>query len=143
MNKVYTIGYEGKEIEDFLDILDNYRVKQIIDARSHPRSRKEDFNKEKLKEKLFQKGIKYEHMPELGGLRDKDYLELMDEGEWLEAFEELKTLIDKRKSSLMCLEKNPMKCHRRFISKKLEEEGWEVIHIGEGSSWKEKPLDEF
>lgn len=143
MNKVYTIGYEGKEIEDFIDILHQHEIKQIIDVRSHPKSRKVDFNKDTLKEKLFQKSVKYKHLPELGGLREDDYREIMNEKGWNAAFEELKTIAEKRKSALMCLENNPMKCHRRFISEKLEEQGWEVIHLGEGGSWKEKRLDDF
>lgn len=143
MNKVYTIGYEGKDIEDFIDILNKYDIKQIIDVRSHPKSRKKVFSQEPLKDKLFEKSVKYEHLPGLGGLDEKDYHRVMEKKEWKKAFEELKSLIEKRKSAMMCLEKNPMKCHRRFISEKLEGEGWEVIHIGEGGSWKGKRLDEF
>jgi uncharacterized protein (DUF488 family) len=30
---------------------------------------------------------------------------------------------------IMCAEKFPWKCHRRFISKKLKEEGFEIIDL--------------
>lgn len=143
MNKVYTIGYEGKDIEDFIDILNKHDIKQIVDVRTHPKSRKKDFNKETLEKKLFQKSVKYEHLPELGGLGDKDYKKVMSGKKWRQSFEVLKTIIEKRRSALMCLENNPMKCHRRFISEELEKEDWEVVHIGEGGSWKGKRLDDF
>ncbi|MFW6047717.1 MAG: DUF488 family protein, partial [Candidatus Natronoplasma sp.] len=73
MNKVYTIGYEGKEFEQFLDILGKYSLKQVIDVRSYPSSKKSKFNKKNLKEELFKASIKYHHLAGLGGLRDKEY----------------------------------------------------------------------
>ncbi|MBS3781063.1 MAG: DUF488 domain-containing protein [Candidatus Thermoplasmatota archaeon] len=143
MNKVYTIGYEGKEIEEFIQLLEKYGVNQVVDVRSYPTSKRKKFKKNNLRQELFKASIKYRHLPRLGGLRDKDYQETMKEDEWLSAFEELKDLAEEKKTVILCLESNPMKCHRRFIAEELEKEGWEVVHIGEGGSWKEKKLNDF
>lgn len=143
MDKVYTIGYEGKEIEDFISLLEKHDIKLILDVRSSPHSRREDFDKGNLKKSLFRKGIKYKHIPELGGLDVDDYEKHMEEKGWLQAYEDLKKSIGNKRSALMCLENDPMKCHRRYISEKLEKDGLEVIHIGGGASWKSKQLDDF
>ncbi|MFW6048126.1 MAG: DUF488 family protein, partial [Candidatus Natronoplasma sp.] len=87
--------------------------------------------------------IKYHHLAGLGGLRDKEYQDIMKEDEWRQGFEDLKALAEENKTVILCLESNPMRCHRRFIAEELEKEGWEVVHIGEGGSWKEKKLDDF
>jgi len=143
VNKVYTIGYEGKGFDEFLDLLEKYGIKQVVDVRSYPTSKRSEFDKENLKEELFKNGIKYRHFAQLGGLRDKDYQEIMKEDEWQDEYEKLKGLAEEKNTVILCLENNPMKCHRRFIAEELEKDGWEVVHIGEGGSWKEKKLDDF
>ncbi|MFW5906742.1 MAG: DUF488 family protein [Candidatus Natronoplasma sp.] len=142
MNKVYTIGYEGKDIEGFLELLEEKGISRLIDVRSHPRSHREKFNKDNLKEELFQKSILYKHLSGVGGLRE-DYDEVMEREEWREGFEEIKNLAEEGRTVLMCLEEDPMECHRRHIAEELEKDGWEVVHITEGTSWKEKSLDDF
>ncbi len=142
MNKAYTIGYEGKDIDEFLELLEENEISRLIDVRSSPRSRKEDFNKENLKDELFRKSIMYRHLPELGGLRE-DYEEVMEGEEWKEGFEELKNVAEGGKTVLMCLEDDPIRCHRKYIAEALEVEGWDVVHISEGGAWKDKSLDDF
>ncbi len=143
MNKVYTIGYEGKGFDEFLELIEKYGIKQIADVRSYPTSKRSEFDKENLKEELFKAGIKYRHLGRLGGLRDKDYQEIMEEDDWHSEYEKLKGLAEEKNTVILCLENNPMKCHRRFIAEELEKDGWEVVHIGEGGSWKGKKLDDF
>ena len=143
MKKIYTIGYEGKSKNEFFQILEENGITRLIDVRSYPTSQREEFNKDNLKNELFRKSIQYEHLPELGGLREGDYKEAMKEEEWKEAYKKLKQTAEEGKTVMMCLEKDPMQCHRRHITEKLSEEGWEVLHIGKGGSWKEKKLDDF
>lgn len=49
------------------------------------------------------------------------------------SFEEgLKLLMDLASSAptaFFCAERHPWRCHRRFIAKRLKEEGWEVIEL--------------
>lgn len=143
MNKVYTIGYEGKRLEEFLELLEKHGVKLVVDVRSYPSSKRSEFDKNNLKDELFKASIKYHHLAQLGGLREKDYQDIMKEDEWRKGFNKLKELAEEKETAIMCLEANPMKCHRRFIVEELEKDGWEVVHIGGGGSWKEKKLDDF
>ncbi len=97
----------------------------------------------KLKKFLFNKGILYKHIEALGGLGIEDYRERMKTDEWKKAFTELIEFASESPTVIMCLEKEPSKCHRRFISERLEDRGWEVIHLGRGGSWKGSTLDDF
>ncbi|MFO7992101.1 MAG: DUF488 domain-containing protein [Thermoplasmata archaeon] len=143
MKKIYTIGYQGRTFDEFVDMLLEKNVVHLVDVRSSPTSRREEFRKEELKKRLFRKSILYVHMPELGGLIEGDYREYMKEEAWKNQFRELEELAEEGVTAIMCLEKDPMRCHRRFIAERLAERGWEVIHIGKGASWKEKSLDDF
>ncbi len=143
VKKIYTVGYEGKTTEEFMKLLLEKDITHLIDLRSIPKSAKEGFSGGELKDLLFGKSIMYVHMPALGGMVDDDYRDVMEEEGWLEAFSELNRLAEKGPTVIMCLEKDPMRCHRRYIAEKLEDEGWEVIHMGKGGSWKEKRLDDF
>ena len=143
MKKIYTIGYEGRSREEFLKLLSEKGITHLVDVRTSPYSSRGEFNKENLKKTLFNKSILYKHKEAMGGLYEEDYQELMKGEEWKESYQELKELASKGPTVIMCLEKDPMRCHRRHIAEKLKEEGWEVIHLGRGGSWKERSLDDF
>ena len=67
---VYTIGHSTRTIDEFVGLLKNYRINLVVDVRTVPRSRHNpQFNKETLPNTLKPEGIKYIHMPEIGGLR--------------------------------------------------------------------------
>jgi len=143
VKKIYTIGYEGRSREEFLKLLSEKGITHLVDVRTSPYSSRGEFNKENLKKTLFNKSILYKHKEAMGGLSEEDYQELMKGEEWKESYQELKELASKGPTVIMCLEKDPMRCHRRHIAEKLKEEGWEVIHLGRGGSWKERSLDDF
>lgn len=66
-NTIYTIGYEGKEIQQFIDLLKNTGVEHLIDVRFSAESQyKPDFNKAILARELERAKIKYTHRPDLG-----------------------------------------------------------------------------
>lgn len=141
--KIYTTGYQGKTFDEFITLLLDKGITHLADVRSSPRSNREEFNRDELKERLFSKSIMYIHIPELGGLVEGDYREVMKEDDWVSAYDKLKELASKGPTVIMCMEKDPMRCHRRYIVEELEGDGWEVIHIGKGGSWKERSLDDF
>ena len=143
MKKIYTIGYQGKSIKEFIGLLEKNNISHVVDVRSVPRSQLDDFNKENLKDSLFYKSIFYTHKPDLGGLIDEDYRDIMRTNGWQKTYEELKELAEEGKTVIMCMEKDPMKCHRRFIAEELEGDGFDVVHIGRSGTWKEKKLEEF
>lgn len=44
-----------------------------------------------------------------------------------------RTLYSGENAVIICLEKNPKRCHRRFIAETMENKGYPVIHIIEKS----------
>ncbi|MBA7577043.1 Nucleoid occlusion protein [subsurface metagenome] len=64
---IFTIGYEGRNSDDFIEILKNNNIKTLIDVRYSAKSeRKPQFNKDILKKELERNEIGYIHYPELG-----------------------------------------------------------------------------
>jgi len=90
---------------------------------------------------LSAESIEYLHLEELGGYRG-GYEEWMKNRRWREGYETLKEIASKKRVAIMCAEKLPFRCHRRFIAIKLKSDGWEVIHIiDENRIWEEKRKD--
>jgi uncharacterized protein (DUF488 family) len=59
---LFTIGYEGKGIEKFLNSLIKNNIKVLCDVRKNPLSRKFGFSKTKLEHLCKQIEIYYIHM---------------------------------------------------------------------------------
>lgn len=47
---LFTVGYEGLEIDDFTKFLKRHRIQLVADLRKNPVSRKRGFSKHKLAE---------------------------------------------------------------------------------------------
>ena len=61
-----TIGYEGRSIDAYLDLLYKNGVTVLCDIRKNPISRKYGFSKKALQTSCEDFDIKYEHLPQLG-----------------------------------------------------------------------------
>lgn len=128
--KVYTIGYAGRDISDFIRILREHNIKVLVDVRRFPKSKYPFFSKEELKDILEKNGIKYVFLGEkLGGFVKGGYEEYMKTKKFEDGFKILLNLIEKENVVLMCREKAAKHCHRRFISALLEKLNVEVIHL--------------
>jgi len=140
---IYTIGYEGKTVSNFIDILQKHGIKLLVDVREIPLSRKDGFSKTKLKEMLDKVGIEYVSFKELGAPKDlrhelrdksirfeefkrlyKDYL-----NKHLDAIKRLENLAKSKPTAIMCYEKDWRVCHRSIIAEYLKRDGFEVIHL--------------
>lgn len=142
-DKIYSIGYQGRSWGEFVEILEKNEIHYLIDVRSVPHSRRKEFDKKKLKEGLDEHGIIYTNLKKLGGKGIEDYEGYMETQIWKKGYEKLKTLAREERTAMMCLEKDPRECHRRYIIETLREDGWEVVNIGKGKSWKDTGLDDF
>lgn len=126
-----TIGYEGRSIEAYIDILIRNGVRLLVDVRKNPISRKYGFSKSTLSKTLSEFAIKYEHMPKLGIsstdrkslVSDLDYRELFDsyERETLNTnADSLDTLVnfldEEKRIAITCFEESPSRCHRGRIA---------------------------
>ncbi len=136
---IYTIGYEGKSIDDFLNELIQNKVEYLIDVRKNPWSMKFGYKKYQLKSLTDKINIKYKNMSELGIISEKrkdlntkkDYKKLLEEYSKNLIHKDneinfLKKLAEKHKTALMCFEKDPEICHRRILGEKLINIGAEV-----------------
>lgn len=141
---IYTIGYEGKDIDKFLNILIQNDICVLVDVRNNPFSMNLAYTKKKLREYLGKVGIQYMHVPELGvesGHRknlvtDSDYAALFDfyRNEVLprqtEKMAEIAELGKSKKVALMCFEADKGHCHRGPLSEMIGGMmGWEVVHL--------------
>lgn len=64
---IFTIGYQGREIDDFIKVLKENEIEVLLDARHSVESQyKPEFSGKLLARELKKNGIVYEHRPELG-----------------------------------------------------------------------------
>ncbi|MCM8799919.1 MAG: DUF488 domain-containing protein [Candidatus Omnitrophica bacterium] len=128
---IYTLGTSNRSLEEFLEILKNYSIKLIVDVRRFPTSRFEHFKREKLKDYLSEENIKYFYLGDkLGGYRQEGYEKYTKTSDFKRAIEILKELSKKENICIICAEKFPFRCHRRFISEELsKDKDIGIIHI--------------
>ncbi|SDK21545.1 DUF488 domain-containing protein [Methanoculleus thermophilus] len=138
---ITTIGYEGKDIDQFFQTLIANRVTLLVDVRRNAFSRKYGYSKEALSRNLQNFCIKYVHIPELGiessrrrDITQNGYQELFkqysSELEYKgDLIEKIKALGGQEKIALMCFEKNASHCHRGVIADRLRKEGWEIVDL--------------
>lgn len=137
MKKIYTLGTDRRTEEDFIEILHAYNITSLIDVRSFPKSKFNIFNKEELRALLEREGIEYHYLgKELGGFRKGGYIAYTLTDEFKRGIEILENIAKGKTSVILCAEKFPWKCHRRWISKELQKNGWTVEHIlDKGKVW--------
>lgn len=64
---IYTIGYQGKDLDEFIEILEENHISLLIDIRDSGKStRKPEFNSDILKREFNKLKIDYLHKAELG-----------------------------------------------------------------------------
>lgn len=132
--QLFTIGYEGKTLEQYINLLIINDVHLLCDVRKNAYSQKYGFSKSQLEKACVGVGIKYVHIPQLGiesefrqDIRSqKDYDNLFEfyEENTLKQNQEyllkVRELIDSEKRiALTCFEHNPKECHRARVAKHL------------------------
>lgn len=132
---LYTIGYEGSSLENYLNKLVKNDIKLLIDVRKNPLSRKYGFSKKSLKKYCNSLDIEYLHMPEVGIISDKrqkletqkDYDKLFQDYQNTTLQETadnqkniIKLLNDYSRIALTCFEANICQCHRLPLAESLK-----------------------
>jgi len=127
---IWTIGHSNRSKEEFLNLLREHSIEVLADIRSFPTSKIEHFKKENLEKWLPENGVEYVWLgKELGGYRKGGYKRHMRTKLFREGVQKLLEIARHKRTCMMCMEKNPKYCHRRFLSAYLERKGVEVIHI--------------
>ena len=143
---VFTIGHSNRPLDEFLELLRESDIEQVVDVRKLPGSTKyPQFNSGALKESLAENGITLIRLEGLTGRRpvSKDvpfevnawwenrsfhnYADHALSAEFSEALEEIWSAASR--TALMCSEAVWWRCHRRIIADHLLARGGEVLHI--------------
>jgi uncharacterized protein (DUF488 family) len=142
---VLTIGHSTQPLPAFLEMLQGHAVRRLVDVRTVPRSRHNpQFNRDSLPEALGAVGIRYTHMPGLGGLRHpragsvnaawrndsfRGFADYMQTPEFAANLQALIERARKERVALMCAEAVPWRCHRSLIADALVVRSVSVQHI--------------
>jgi uncharacterized protein (DUF488 family) len=156
---ILTIGHSTRTLDEFVGMLEAYGVIIVVDVRTVPRSRHNpQFNKETLPTSLKKYGIKYIHMPSIGGLRRpkhdsenlawrntsfRGYADYMQTKEFTDNLLKIVALARENRLALMCAEALPWRCHRSLISDALVVRHVKVKHIISATSLINHQLNEM
>ncbi len=127
---IWTIGHSNRSIPEFVSLLKEHRITLVCDVRSFPTSKVEHFRRERMEEWLPRVGIRYVWLGEsLGGYRSGGYVNWMKTEMFKQGISDLIKLAKKNNVCIMCMEVDPRYCHRRHISRYLQQMGVKVTHI--------------
>lgn len=126
---IVSIGYQGRNVDDFVTDLQRAGVRTVADVRLNAVSRKAGFSKTRLREALAAGGIDYRHMRSLGNAKENRqpfWDGRVDEGQrvFREALQapdaeaclaELSRLARHQVVAVLCFETDPETCHRKVI----------------------------
>ncbi|WP_040287154.1 DUF488 family protein [Sporosarcina koreensis] len=146
--EIFTIGHYNHTEAEFIRLLEEAEIEQLVDVRSFPGSRKFPwFTKDRMADWLPQAGIGYVHMEELGGRRPTSQLisPALNAGWHNESFhnyadytlshcfaegiDRLEHTAARKRTAYCCSERHPARCHRLLISNWLAVRDWSVTHI--------------
>ena len=156
---VFTIGHSTRTLDEFIGLLKTYGITLVLDVRTVPRSRHNpQFNKETVPASLKVEGLKYIHMPEIGGLRRpkhdsinlswkntgfRGYADYMQTKEFTDNLLRIVALARENRLAIMCAEALPWRCHRSLISDALTVRHIKVKHIISATSCLNHELSEM
>jgi uncharacterized protein (DUF488 family) len=149
--QIFTIGHSTRSQDEFLTLLGEQTIELLADIRRYPGSKRyPHFGSDAMAAWLPENGIRYVHMPELGGRRKalpdspntawrneqfRAYADYMATDEFRAAIDALLALSADTRTAIMCAEAVPWRCHRNLVSDELVRRGIDLIHIiGNGSS---------
>ena len=115
---IFTIGHSTRSLEEFLSILKQYAITELIDIRTIPKSRHNpQFNGLELAHFLRNHHIGYRHQKNLGGLRHahkdsintawenssfRGFADYMQTKEFDEGLQELMRIAQEKTVAIMC-----------------------------------------
>lgn len=143
IDTIYSIGYSGFSINDFVNTLQSNQISLLVDVRSQPYSQHfPDYNKDNLEKTLKVSGIYYRNYAKEFGARQEDRKYYSNEGYldfelfaksplFLDGYKKLiNSMRQNYRFALMCAEKDPFNCHRAIlVSRSFHEAGYKVIHL--------------
>jgi uncharacterized protein (DUF488 family) len=140
--RIFTIGYEGTTVPEFVAALKNAGVERVIDVRALPLSRRPGFSKSPLKAVLGEAEIEYVHLKALGTPSEgraaaragrhadleRIYAGQLELPEAMAQSAQMLELAAEKPSALLCMEREPAHCHRTLLLNAVAN-GAEVVHL--------------
>jgi len=140
--RIFTIGYEGATVDEFLAALKEAGVERLIDVRALPLSRRPGFSKSPLRSALGQADIEYVHLKALGTPADgraaaragrhaemaRIYSGQLELPEAMAQSAQMLELAREKPSALLCMEREPAHCHRTLLLNAVAADA-EVVHL--------------
>jgi uncharacterized protein (DUF488 family) len=141
-DRVWTIGYEGRTLDQLVADLRAAGVGQVIDVRELPLSRKRGFSKSALAAALRAAGIEYVSERRVGAPRQARH-RLREGGAWApfanaylahldgqqDAVLAVEALARAHPTALLCYERDGLACHRGLLAGRLARRGLEPVHL--------------
>ena len=140
--KIFTIGYEGTTVAEFVDALKVAGVERVIDVRALPLSRRPGFSKTALGGALNEAGLEYVHLKALGTPAEgraaaragrhadmaRVYTGQLELPEAMVQAEQMLELAREKPSALLCYEREPQHCHRTLLLDAVAQQA-DVVHL--------------
>ena len=118
-----SLGYERRNIDEFINILVSHKVKKVLDVREAPTSRRKDFRKSALSEYLREFGIDYVHLRLAGNPHRKEkediehclqlYARYLNKNH--NVIELVAAELRGKSVAVLCYEREHKKCHRSVL----------------------------
>ena len=139
---IFTIGYEGTTVQEFIAALENAGIERVIDVRALPLSRRPGFSKSPLRAALEAINIDYVHLNALGtpaagraaaraGRHDelkRIYAGQLELPEAIAQSAQMLELAREKPSALLCMERAPAHCHRSLLLDAVAPDA-QVVHL--------------
>lgn len=131
VEKVISIGYEGRTVDGLVRQLKECGVRELLDVRELPLSRKPGFSKKTLSETLEANGINYRHIREAGNpyRREKAdvvrclqlYAKHLNDNPGIVA--QVAACFGEYPVAVLCFERDHRCCHRSVLLRTLTKSG--------------------
>ena len=140
--RIFTIGYEGATVGEFVEALKTAKVKRVIDVRAVANSRRPGFSKTPLRNALAEADIDYVHLRALGTPADgraaaragrhedlvRIYAGQLELPEAIAQGAQMLDLAGEKPSAVLCYERDPAGCHRTLLLTAVAPDA-EVVHL--------------
>ncbi len=129
MDVISSVGHSNRGADAFIELLQRHGIEAVVDVRRWPLSRWPQFNHDALRYLLRENDVGYVHLEALGARREQGYTAWMQSEAWQEAYRRLVDHARRQPTAFMCTERQPQRCHRRYIARRLARDGWRVVHL--------------
>jgi uncharacterized protein (DUF488 family) len=142
MMRIFTIGYEGATVPEFIAAIQKAGVERVIDVRALPLSRRPGFSKSPLRAALEEAAVEYVHLKALGTPAEgrtaaragkheelkRIYAGQLELPEAVAQSAQMLELAREKPSALLCMEREPEHCHRTLLLNAVAPEA-DVVHL--------------